>query len=199
MLIVRRFLHLCRANDGVVALEFALIAPVLLLLFFGADELAMALDCRARVTDASATTADLVAQRSSVSLTDMKNIFCATKAIINPYNTTGTIKMVVSGITCATFNSGTNQCTAKAVGWSMATSNATARVSPPDDATLPLSVFTAAGVGVVMVEMQYSYSPVTTQVLDSSMTMNNASYSIPRGASVVGGANGTIADCPLGT
>lgn len=195
MYLMHRFFQRLMAADGVVALEFALIAPVLLLLFFGADELATAFDCRTRVTDAAASTADLVAQRSSVSLSDMKNIFCAAKAIISPYNTSGTIRMVVSGINCSAYNG--SQCTAMAVGWSMATPGASVRTTPPDASTLPLNVFLSAGSGIVMVEMQYRYSPATTQLLGSPVQMRRSTYAIPRGAAAVSGVTGAVSDCSL--
>lgn len=182
--------------EGVAALEFALILPVLLLMFFASLELAMALDCRTRVVDATASTADLIAQRSSVSAGDLKNILCATKAVISPYSTTGTIKMVVSGITCKTYGS---SCTAKQVSWSSYTTGAAARTAVPDNGTLPLDMFTSSSSGAVMAEMTYTYTPVTTQFLAKSITLHWTAYAIPRTGSAVSGVNVQIADCSLGS
>lgn len=185
------------ASRGVVAMEFALILPVLLLMFFATLELATAFDCRTRVTDAAASTADLIAQRSTVSATDLSNILCATKAVILPYSTSGTIKLVVTSVACSNFSSSSNACTAKAVAWSRYTSNTTARTAVPADTTLPLTMFTASGAGVVMTELSYTYTPPLTHFLTGPITMSWTAYSIPRSITAVSSTGGTIADCSL--
>lgn len=196
MQLMRRHLQFWKRCDGVAALEFALILPVLLLMFFASLELAMVLDCRTRVVEATATTADLIAQRSSVGAGDLKNILCATKAIISPYRTSGTIKMVVSSVTCKP-----TSCTAKQVSWSSYTSGASARTAVPDDGTLPLEMFTSQTSGAVMAEMTYTYTPVTMQFLTKSITLRWTAYAIPRsGASVTyNSTSNTIDDCSLGS
>ena len=107
-----------RSKDGLAAVEFALLAPVMLLMFFGTVELSAALDCRARVNNVASTAADLVAQETSVSSSDMANVFAALNSIIYPYSTTPA-KIVISSLTYNTSTTGK-------VAWSDA-QNATAR------------------------------------------------------------------------
>lgn len=195
-LVLRRF---GRSHQGAVAIEFALILPIMLLMFFATLELAMAFDCRTRVTDAAASTADLIAQRSSVSATDLKNILCATKAMIYPYPTSGTIKMVVTSIQCT---SGSSACSAASVYWSGYTSNTAARTAVPSTSALPLTMFPASGAGVVMTELSYTYTPPLTNFLTGPITMSWTAYAIPRssGTAVTSSATATkfvIADCSL--
>jgi len=57
--LLRRFR---KAKDGLAAVEFAMLLPVMITLFFGVVELSLALACRADVTNMAAAAADLVAQ-----------------------------------------------------------------------------------------------------------------------------------------
>jgi Flp pilus assembly protein TadG len=77
-----------RDHKGLAAVEFALILPVMITLFFGIVELSMALAARADVTNMASIAADLVAQESSMTAQDMSNVFAASSAILYPYSTT---------------------------------------------------------------------------------------------------------------
>ncbi|MGB8603069.1 MAG: TadE/TadG family type IV pilus assembly protein [Rhizomicrobium sp.] len=195
-LTLRRFVQ---SHQGVVAVEFAMILPILLLMFFATLELATAFDCRTRVTDAAASTADLIAQRSSVGATDLSNILCATKAMIYPYPTSGAIKMVVTSIRCT---SGSSSCSAAGVYWSGYTSNTAARTAVPATSALPLTIFPSSGAGVVMTELSYTYTPPLTNFLTGPITMRWTAYAIPRSSGTAVGSsasstNFVIADCSL--
>ena len=95
---LRRFLKMLRASDGMAAVEFAFIAPVMILMFFGAVELTTAVDCRTRVTSVASTAADLVAQETSVSSTDMSNVFAALNAILYPFSSGSSTVTVPTGL-----------------------------------------------------------------------------------------------------
>jgi Flp pilus assembly protein TadG len=196
---LRRPPAFARAAGGAIAVEFALIAPVLLLMFFGSFELARALDCRTRVIDAASTVADLVAQNSDTAITasTAQTILCAAKGILYPYSTSGTITLRITSVVCNGYDSVNATCpTAKiAIGWSRYTSNTTARTAVPAD--LPATTFTATGSGAVMVETTYTYSSPTTQFLASTITMKKTAYSISRNVTAITGSSGTITDCAL--
>ena len=65
-----RFCALWRDRSGVGAVEFALIAPLLLMIYITVFELTIGLSVSKRVSRASATIADLVSQHSSPVKTD---------------------------------------------------------------------------------------------------------------------------------
>ena len=50
------------AKDGTVAVEFAFIAPILIVLFLGSVELCYALICKEKVSTVAASASDLVAR-----------------------------------------------------------------------------------------------------------------------------------------
>ena len=85
-LIQRAYRHgLKRAGtneDGVSTIEFALIAPFLLLLYFGGVELSLLMLADRQVTSTSATMGDLTSRLLSVTDQDSLNIFAASQALL---------------------------------------------------------------------------------------------------------------------
>ena len=70
---------------GVSALEFAMIMPIMLALFFGGIELGDAFAIKRKVTRATSALSDLVTQARTISDKDMTNILDASQAIVAPY------------------------------------------------------------------------------------------------------------------
>jgi Flp pilus assembly protein TadG len=165
------FLKLLRARDAIAAVEFAFIAPVMILMFFGSVELTMAVDCNTRVASVSSTAADLVAQETTVSPTDMSNVFAALNAIIYPYPT-NTAQIVISSIVDA------GNSTAK-VAWSDAQNGTPRTVNSV--VTVPTGlIVSGSGSSVILAEITYSYASPTTQVLAGTISMKSSFYSRPR-------------------
>jgi Flp pilus assembly protein TadG len=73
-----------RDDRGVSAVEFALIAPVMVTLYLGAAEMTMALNADRKVTGAANAVADLVAQDDFVSDAELADIYAAGDAIVFP-------------------------------------------------------------------------------------------------------------------
>lgn len=73
-------------RDGVSAVEFALIAPVMVMLYLGMVEISLALSVDRKVTNAASAIADLVAQDDVITDSEMVNILNASGAIIAPYD-----------------------------------------------------------------------------------------------------------------
>jgi Flp pilus assembly protein TadG len=72
---------------AVAGVEFALILPILLMLYFGTVEFGNALTIARKATHLTSTLADLVTQSKTVSNTDIANIFEVGRAIMEPYTT----------------------------------------------------------------------------------------------------------------
>jgi len=70
---------------GVAAVEFAVIVPVMLVLFFGVDEFSSGVAVNRKVTLMARTLSDLTSQNVSVSDTQLTNFFNASSAIMTPY------------------------------------------------------------------------------------------------------------------
>ncbi|WP_421792857.1 TadE/TadG family type IV pilus assembly protein [Hyphobacterium sp.] len=78
--------RLRREEDGVSAVEFALIAPVMVLLYLGMMEISLALSVDRKVTNAASALADLVAQDDVITDDEMTDILNAGSAIIQPFD-----------------------------------------------------------------------------------------------------------------
>lgn len=68
--------------EGVSAIEFALLAPAVLLLFMGAIELPRAYDVSQAVEQSTRTMADLVSR----GMTDLSEVYAAGRAVADPHN-----------------------------------------------------------------------------------------------------------------
>lgn len=81
----RRARKLRRDKRGVAAVEFAVIVPVMLILFFGVDEFSSVVAVDRKVTLMARTLSDLTSQNDRVSDTQLTNFFNASTAIMTPY------------------------------------------------------------------------------------------------------------------
>lgn len=167
-------------KSGLAAVEFAMLLPVMITLFFGVVEISLALTCRANVTNVASVAADLVAQESSMTTADMTNVFNAANAMLYPYSTS-VAKITVSSIV---YDTATASLTSGKVGWSCA-KNATAK-SVGGTVTLPAGLMTANS-SVVMTEVTYDYSSPTTKIVTGTKVMSNTFYTKPRRVASIAG------------
>lgn len=86
-----------RATGGVAAVEFALILPVMLTMFFGLSEVTLAINVDRKLTLLSRSLADLSSRKAQVVTSEMSNIFGAAAAIMRPYKA-DTTQMVVTSV-----------------------------------------------------------------------------------------------------
>jgi Flp pilus assembly protein TadG len=178
---MRRLLDFLTRRDGAIAVEFAFVAPVMIGMFFGVTELALALGAKGDVSNLASTGADLVSQESSVTTADMTNVFTALSAMLYPYSTANAQITISSVIDNTTTTSGK-------VAWSCTQGGSARAVN--STYTFPSTaqgVITAnSGGSVIMAEVTYSYSlPFNVSLpgiihLSGPYTMTNVFYSKPR-------------------
>lgn len=89
--LARRLVH---DKGGVGAIEFAILVPVLLLLYLGALQTTVALSVAQRASRAAGTIADITTQQSSVTKSFLATMPSVANAIFVPYTITGmTVKI----------------------------------------------------------------------------------------------------------
>ena len=143
------FSRLGRDERGVSAVEFALLAPVLIAFYFGMAEFCQGFMAQKRMGHVSAMVADLVAQEETVSRANIDDIFDIGGLIMKPFATSG-LKQRVSSVTRT---SGVAR-----VDWSRG-DGLTAR-AVNSTITLPTDLI-ANGESVIVSEATYDYdSPV---------------------------------------
>ena len=140
---------MARDRRGVSAIEFAMIAPILILFYVGIVEVGNLLTVNRRTSSVAATAADLTAQLKSVAAVDLEDILKASGALLTPYSTTP-LKVVLSSVVADKNNVGK-------VDWSCA--NKGAGRGTGSNFPVPAGV-TAAESSVIVAEVTYSYKPM---------------------------------------
>jgi Flp pilus assembly protein TadG len=167
-----RIARMARDQRGVSAIEFAMIVPVLILLYVGTAEIGNALTIYRRTSQVAATAADLTAQVRSVTKSDIKDIQSASGSILAPYSTEP-LKIVLTSVVADDKNK-------TKVEWSCA-NKGTARTAGANF-TLPTGL-TEADTSVLVAEVTYSFTPLlgmTTFFSPGSFDMHRIFYTRPR-------------------
>ncbi len=168
----KRFL---RNEDGIAAVEFALVAPIMITLFLGAVEFSQAITVKRKIVALTSATADLVAQTKVMDSTVMSNVFEASTAILTPYDT-GSLTIVVTGIRI----DGSGDAT---VDWSKPFQGGTARAIG-SSVTIPVNLQFPES-GLIMTETEYDFSTVVGKFLTSGVHMSETFYLRPRSSTSV--------------
>lgn len=156
-------------RSGVAALEFALLLPVMLLLYFGAVELSEALTLNRKVTHVSSSLGDLVTQSKTITATEMTNILNAAASVMTPYSETP-LKMKVTGVKIDANGKAT-------VEWSYARNDT--KLTEGATVTLPAAVKQPSSF-IVMTEVHYPYTPTIGYVMTGTFDLKDEFYMRPR-------------------
>ena len=71
-----------RNDDGLAAIEFAFIAPIMIALYIGLAEISLLVTADRNVSHAASVTGDLATQVETLDVTEIENIFAATLAVM---------------------------------------------------------------------------------------------------------------------
>ena len=161
--------RLARSRQGVAAIEFAFIAPVLLILYFMTMEVSQAIETNKKVGRAASMIADLITQQPTVSKSELDAIMQIGIATIEPYNRSK-LSIYAEGIQIA------NDATAKpTVAWSRrmvngGTPEPDTSLKPGDTIDVPTEL-RVAGTFLVRVQTKLGYRPVITWSADAKQTL----------------------------
>jgi Flp pilus assembly protein TadG len=159
--------RLTRDARGVSAVEFALVAPLMIALYLGCVEVSEGVAADRKVTLVASTVANLVAQSTALSASDLSNIFDASTAIMAPYSTSN-VQITVS---CLAIDANKNVT----VKWSE-TRNGTklsGAVSIPSDLKL-------ANSQLIYSTVSYPYKPTMGYTITGTLTLSEKMYMMPR-------------------
>ena len=168
----RRAVELAGNNSGVAAIEFAMIIPVMAVLFVGTNEFSAGVAVDRKVTLMARTLSDLTSQNTEVTDDKLTNFFNASKAIMTPYASDpveGTITELY-----------VNPSTMKArVQWSKG-----AHVHAAGDIIDIPDALKVANTYLILSEVKYKYVPSVAWFINKvdGILLSDISYTRPRQA-----------------
>jgi Flp pilus assembly protein TadG len=170
---LRRF---TRDRDAVAAMEFAIVLPIMLLLYIGGVELGDGLQIQFKVTETARTITDVASQYITIQSSDMSNILAAASSVVAPYPSSN-MALTVSEVTTNAQGQGT-------ITWSCSL-NGTAHLIN-SSVTLPTNL-QAANISLLWGEVTYPYTPSMGYVVTGTINMYQTTYFYPRLSTSVAG------------
>ncbi len=161
---------------GVSAVEFALIAPVMIVILFGTIEVSLLLTADRKVTQATSAVADLVAQDDVITADEILDIFTASSAIMQPYDTAG-LQMRVTSVLMDVDG-------AIAVGWSEG--QGMTPLAPGSSVSVPAGIL-QPNTSIIMAEVSYDYTSTLGTFLTAPIGLGDTFYLRPRRSQSVTG------------
>lgn len=173
--LIARLRRFGRDTRAVAVVEFAIVLPILVVLYFGTVEAAALYSADRRVSTVAGTMGDLVSRiDGTISTSTLNDYFTAAQGIMQPYSTTG-LTQVVSVLTVAADG------TAK-VYWSRGYNGGVARTANAaySMTAVPQMNTLAKGGYLVVSEIKYPYKPVYGIVIPRTVNLNHVQYFLPR-------------------
>lgn len=188
MIRLRSLRHFARHERGAAAVEFAILLPVILVIYICVVEFTQAFMVQRRVNHATSQVADIVAQSGQVRVNELNGFFDIAELIMAPFSAAP----MQSKITSITMNN-RNQTV---VGWSYA------RGMPRDvvgtTLTIPAGLLEKEGDSIILSQSRYAYDspydiaiPGFPDYLSGLTTFNRQFYLRPREVVAV-----SCLDCP---
>lgn len=166
------FMRLARSASGLAAVEFALIAPIMILLFFGVVESSGALSASRKSLLASNTLADLVAQETQILKSDLDDLFIGMEDVIDPRDIDVTFRVL-----SVTFDAADGKVK---VDWSYDSAGAEPYAAGTEyTGDLEVALFDDTS-SLVIAETAYSYASPVSQKIIGPLTFDKAASRWPR-------------------
>ena len=175
-------------RSGIAATEFAVIVPVMLVMFFGTVEFSSGVAVNRKVTLMARTLSDLTSQSTSVNDTDLTGFFAASKGIMTPYSSAPT-QSTISELYV------TPGSLVVKVMWS----KGYAPRATGSTITIPTEL-KVAGTYLIFSEVKYRYVPAVGKVMaPAGVNLSDVAYTRPRQSTCViypTPSSGSLPNCP---
>jgi len=154
---------------GVAAVEFALIAPIMVLIYCGLAELSIAMMAERRAAHSASVVADLVAQSGQITATELGDIYQIGNAIMYPFPS-ATLKLRITSVVA-------DANAIPKMAWSQG--NGLTPLPAGTVVGFPPNLL-AANDSVIQADVQYTFSSPLKYVLPHDVTFNDTYYLKPR-------------------
>ena len=164
------------------AIEFAMAAPFMILLYLGGFQLMDAISAYRKVTTTTRTLADLVARTPpdvSVNLAELQTILDASRQVMVPFK--------VSNATSRITSINIDKDRKASIAWSVANRGV---INHAVDLDVP-NKLKVANTSVILSEISYAYTPIAGGKLIGPLTFKDSIYMNPRNSNAI-----PCTDCP---
>lgn len=174
-IVLRRLL---RAERGVAAVEFALILPIMVMVYVGTLEGSMLITMDRKVQSVAGAVGDLVARADeTLSMTQMQDYFRAASGIMTPYSTDD-VHQVVTAVRVAA--DGTTS-----VAWTLQYEDGDYSSSTPHTVGAPYPlpaemIAVSRERMVIAAEASYTYTPLLGVIFNTPVDLYRSSFFMPR-------------------
>jgi Flp pilus assembly protein TadG len=167
--------RLMRDRSGIAATEFAMVVPIMLVLFFGVVEITNGIAAYRNVSLMTHTNSDLTSQSKSVQDSDLTSFFAASTGVMYPYVTSPTDPNLKQSIVELWVNSSLQA----RVQWAV-NSDGSPGATPGTVVNIPASL-QVANTYVIYSSVSYLYVPRVGYVMNrTGVTLRDFAYTRPR-------------------
>jgi Flp pilus assembly protein TadG len=166
--------RMLRDRSGIAATEFAVIVPVMLVMFFGTVEFSSGVAVDRKVTLMARTLSDLTSQSTTVTDVDLAGFLAASKGVMTPYSSAPT-RSTISELYVVPGSLDVR------VQWSQGY----APRAPKSTMTIPTEL-KVAGTFIIFSEVSYRYVPAVGKVMaPAGVNLTDVAYTRPRQSACV--------------
>lgn len=173
--IARRF---SRGEGGIAAVEFALILPIMVVLWIGGVEITRGLSVDRRLNNLASAAGDLVARTKKLQYDDVDAIFDIAPGALYPFqemHPTSGARLLSMRMTAINMNSAGTA----SVAWSRAEGTTAYTANQAMNSLVPASLRTP-DTQIIMAEVYYVYTPAVGYVISGSVNLNDRMFFVPR-------------------
>jgi len=181
-----------REERGLAAVEFALILPVMITMFFGMAELSLAIFARTDTGQVASTVSDLVAQKSSLASADVTTVYNAANTLLYPYYPNMDSNPPSIRISSVIYDTVGKSTSVGKVAWSCVQAGNAAFPSTGDKAVRSTNSsfdlkknLLSSGSSVIVAEVPYTYKSTSLKYVVPQFVMSDQFITKPRRVAVI--------------
>ena len=163
-----------RDTRGAGAVEMALITPAILSFVIGTAELSTGVAIDRKVTITARSLSDLVAQATTISDSDMTNIFNAASSIMTPYPTS----QLTAKVSAISIDASLNATVTWSNGYNAGGRTAGSAVTIPTGLKI-------ANSQLIWAEVSYGYTPGVAKFITGTMSLTDQFFARPRQSTTI--------------
>ena len=167
-----------QSESGISAVEFALIAPLMAIIYFGCIELSLMMTLDRKVTGATAALGDLTARASNVTNADLSDIFEATRMVMQPSDM-ALASMRITSLEDDGSDTDSSDGVDAIVVWSDRCGTTMTALAADDVVNVPANLIPSGGT-LVMAEIEFPYNSTIGFFFSGTKTLSDTFYLRPR-------------------